>query len=136
MDVRKLIAEQFIVDLHRIKHDCQRLRDFRHLFNELTSLFTGEVKQLGRVPLEHQHRPTREELILVKIRDREIQINDLMVLERPRARAGFAGHASRTSTRSPTPAFTRSVARPLLVNSSSRSSLLINADNVRDGECA
>src|SRR5438034_4769211 len=73
MDVRKLIAEQFIVDLHGIKHDRQCLRDFRHLLYELTALFTGEVKQLGCMPLEHQHRPPREELILVKIRDREIQ---------------------------------------------------------------
>ena len=65
MDVGKLVAKQLVVDLHGVECDCQGRGDFRHLFNQLASLIASEVEQFGRMTLEHQHGPAREELVIM-----------------------------------------------------------------------
>ena len=89
--VGKLVAEQLVVDPYSVEHDGQGARDFRDFFDELASLFPGQVEQLGRMPLEHQHRPTWEKLIIMQIRDREPELGDLVILGRPLPGAGFTG---------------------------------------------
>src|SRR5437016_6824820 len=92
VNVRELVAEQLIVDLDGIEHDGKRARKFRHLFDELTAFFSGEIKQLGRMTLEHQHGPAGEELIVVEVRDRESKVGDLVILGRPLPCANLTSH--------------------------------------------
>ena len=57
MDVRKLVAEQFIVDLHRppfLGKDRCHPGDF---FYEAAALLTREMEEFGRVALQYEHGP-------------------------------------------------------------------------------
>ena len=92
VNVRELVAQQFVVDLDGVEHDDQRARDFRHLFDELNAFFPCQIEQLGRVPLEHQHGPSGEKLIVVEVRDRESQLGDLVILGRPLPCADLTTH--------------------------------------------
>src|SRR5438093_12233794 len=92
VNVRELVAEQLVVDLDGIEHDGQRARDFRDFFYELAALFPREVEQLGRMPLEHQHRSARKELIIMQVGDREPEFGDLVILPRPPPCTDFTGH--------------------------------------------
>src|SRR5438132_7810167 len=95
VNVRELVAEQLIVDLDGIKHDGQCARDFRDFFYELAALFPCEVEQLGRMTLEHQHRPAWKELVITEVGDREPQLRNLVVLRRPLPCTDLTGHGDK-----------------------------------------
>ncbi len=54
MDVGKLVAEELIIHLYRLKDLGEGFRDSTYFLYHLTSFCRCQLKQFHRVPLEHQ----------------------------------------------------------------------------------
>lgn len=93
VDMRELVAEQFVVDLHGIERHVQRQRDFRDFLNEPAPLILGQVKQFDGMTLEHEDGPAREKLIVMQVGLAEIKIGDPVILAGPLSCAGFTVHS-------------------------------------------
>ena len=90
MNMRKLVAEEFVVDLLGFKDLRENLGDQIRFFYQLNPLSWCQVKELRGMPLKNHHRPSGEKLIVMEIGVRQSKVGDEMVLPRPGALAGFA----------------------------------------------
>ena len=91
MDVWQLIAEQFIVDLHRVPFLGEQGGHLGDFFDETAAFLAREMKEFGRVALQDEHRPAGKELVVVQIGVGETAIGDEMILARPGADTRLAG---------------------------------------------
>lgn len=91
MDVRQLVAEEFVVDLSGSIDLCKRLGDEVHVFHQLHPFRRRQVKELRCMALEDEDGPAGKELIVVQIGFRESEIRDEMIGSRPGFCAGLAG---------------------------------------------
>ena len=76
MDVSDLITEQLVVHLVGTEDAGQRLRHPGDFLHQRGPLGRREREQLGRVTLQHQHRPAGKELIIVEVRNGLIEVGD------------------------------------------------------------
>ncbi len=90
VDVGELVAEEFVINLLGLIDLRDNFGEEAHFFHQLNPLRRSQMKQLGRVALEDDDGPAREELILMQIGLGEAQVRDEMVFSRPAALAGLA----------------------------------------------
>ena len=90
VDVRKLVAEEFVIDLLGLEDLDQSLGDSVDFFHQLNPFRRGQMKQFGCVAFENDDGPAGKELILVQIDLGEAEVGDEMVFLRPDALAGVA----------------------------------------------
>jgi len=88
MDMRNLVAEEFVIDLAGFIGPRKDLGDESDFFYQLDPLCPGQVKQFRRVALKDQNRPAGEKLIVVEKDPRKPQIDDKVVGTGPDPRAG------------------------------------------------
>ena len=67
MNMGKLVAKEFVVDLLGLVDLGQGVGHQVHLFNQLSSFGRCELKELSGVTLKHHNRPSGEKLVFVKI---------------------------------------------------------------------
>ena len=89
--VGKLVAEQLVVDLDGLECHGERQCDFRNFLDKLAPFISCQLEQLGRMALEHQHGPTRKELVVMEVGSRESKVGDLVIFGRPLPGTGFTG---------------------------------------------
>ena len=90
VDVRQLVAEEFIVDLLGLIDLDQGFGDYVHFLHQLNPFSGSQMKQLCRVAFEEDDGPAGEELILMQIGLGEAEVGDEMVFLRPATLAGVA----------------------------------------------
>ena len=90
MEVGKLIAENFIVDLDRVKRLHKDVRHRTHFFNHSAAVVCRQVKEFRDMAFEDQHRPSGEELVFEQVRDRCAAVRNHVVGRRPLACACLA----------------------------------------------
>jgi len=90
MDMRKLVAQQFIIHFDGPKHSHQCVGDGADIFNHTVPFLGRQMEQLGGMPLQYQHRPSGKELIIEQVYGRNGAVCNPMVGGRP---CSFAGHA-------------------------------------------
>ena len=90
VDVRELVAEEFVVDLLGLIDLGQGLGDAIDLFHQLNPFRGSQMKQLRRMAFEDGDGPTREELIIMQVGFGETEVGDEMVFFRPAALADLA----------------------------------------------
>ena len=91
VDMRQLIAQQFVIDFPGAKDLCERFGHERDLFHQLNALGRRQVKQFGGVAPEDDDRPAGKELVFVQVGLGQPQVGDEVVGARPGALTGFAG---------------------------------------------
>ncbi len=91
VDVRQLVAEEFVVDLLGSIDLRERLGDPVYVFHQLYPFHRRQVKELRCVTLENEDGPAGEKLIVVQIGFRESEIRDDMIGSGPGLCAGLAG---------------------------------------------
>ena len=74
MNVRDLVAEQLVIDLPGLKDVGEGFGDEVHFLHQVDAFGRSQVKELGRVTLEDDHRPTRKELIVMEIGIRQAEV--------------------------------------------------------------
>ena len=67
VDVRELVAEEFVVDLSGLIDHRDNLGDEVHFLHQLNPFRGSQMKQLRRVAFEDDNGPAGKELIVVKI---------------------------------------------------------------------
>src|SRR5262249_23528355 len=87
VDVRDLIAEQFVIHLVGVEHAGQGLRDVRDLLNEGRPLARRQGEQFGGVALQHEYRPARKKLVVVEVRNGFAEVGDPLLGAGPLPRA-------------------------------------------------
>ena len=90
VDVRELVAEEFVVDLSGLIDSGKGFGDEVYFLHQLNPFRGSQMKQLCRVAFEDDDGPTGEELIVVTLGFRQSEGDDEMVGTGPGARAGFA----------------------------------------------
>ena len=90
MDVRKLVAEQLIVDLHGLPLLREQGCDPGHFFHEAAAFVAREVKEFRGVPFQDEHGPAGEELVVMQVGPGESAIGDEMTPVGPGADTGLA----------------------------------------------
>ena len=66
MDMRKLVAKQFIVDLHGPPFVGEHGRHLGDFFDERAAFLAREVEEFRCVALQHEHGPAGKELVVVQ----------------------------------------------------------------------
>lgn len=90
VDVGKLVAEEFVIDLLGLIDLGQGLGDQAHFLHQLNPFRGSQMKQLCRVAFEDDDGPAGKELIVVQIDFGETEVGDEMVFLRPATLAGVA----------------------------------------------
>ncbi len=90
VDVRKLVAEEFVVDLFGSIDLGKGFGYEVHFLYQLSPFRGSEMKQLCRMMFEHHNGPAGKELIFVEIGARQPEVGDEMVGFWPASLAGFA----------------------------------------------
>ncbi len=85
VDVRELVAQEFIVDLPGFTDLGQGLGHQVYLLHQLNPFRRSQMKQLCRVAFEDDDGPAGEELIVVEIGVRQPEVGDEMVGSGPGA---------------------------------------------------
>jgi len=67
MDVRELVAEEFVVDLLGVIDLREGLSDSRDFFHQLHAFRRRQVEEFRRVALKDHDGPAGEELVVVEI---------------------------------------------------------------------
>jgi len=91
VDVGKLVAEEFVIDLLGLVDLGQGLGDQAHFLHQLNPFRGSQMKQFDCMAFENDDGPAGKELILVQIDLGEAEVGDEMVFLRPDALAGLAG---------------------------------------------
>src|SRR5215204_7454381 len=91
MNMRQLIAEQLIVHFTRLENSCQGFSDMGYFFHQLKPLGWCQLEQFGRMAPEHDHRPSRKELIVMQVGLGQTQFDDQEIFSWPDALASLAG---------------------------------------------
>lgn len=114
VDVRQLVAEEFVVDLLGPIGLCERLGDQIHFFHQLHPFCWRQMKEFCRVALKDDNGPAGEELVFMEIGFRESEIHDDMIGSGPGFCAGLTGRIGhgRLALR-----HSSSVNTPFLINS-------------------
>jgi len=114
MDVRQLVAEEFVVDLLGPIGLRERLGDQGHFFHQLHPFCRRQMEEFCRVALKDDNGPAGEELVFMEIGFRETEIHDDMIGSGPGFCAGLAGRIGhgRLALR-----HSSSVNTPFLINS-------------------
>lgn len=114
VDVRQLVAEEFVVDFLGPIGLGERLGDLVHVFHQLHPFRRRQVKELRCVTLEDEDGPAGEELIVMEVGRRNAEIRDDMIGSGPGLCAGLAGRIGhgRLALR-----HSSSVSTPFLINS-------------------
>lgn len=79
VDMRHLVAQQFVVDLAGLIDLVQGFGDQVHFLDQLNAFDWRQVKELGRMAAKHQHGPAGKELIVMEIGARQSEIGDEVV---------------------------------------------------------
>jgi len=90
VDVGKLVAEEFVVDLPGLIDLGEGFGDEAYFLHQLNPFGGRQIIQFPRMALEHEDGPAGEKLIVVQIDLREPEVGDEMVGSGPAALAGFA----------------------------------------------
>lgn len=90
VDMGKLVAEEFVIDLLGHIDLGKGFGDQVHFLHQLNPFRGSQMKQLCGVAFEDDDGPAGEELILMQVGLGEAEISDEMVFFRPAALAGFA----------------------------------------------
>ena len=90
MDVGKLVAEQFIVDLHGLPRVCEHRSHLGHFFDESAAFVARKVEEFSRMTFQYQHGPAGEELVVVQIGLGQSTIGNESVPIGPGSDTGFA----------------------------------------------
>jgi len=99
VDVRQLVAEEFVVDLCGPIGLRERLGDQGDVFHQLYPFCRRQMKEFCRVALKDDNGPAGEELIVMQVDLRDAEIRDEMIGSGPGLCAGLAGrigHGSRS----------------------------------------
>lgn len=91
MDMRKLVAKEFIVDLLGLVDFSQGLGHVADLLDQLSTFGRCEMEQLGSVALKDDDCPSRKELVVMEIGFGQFEIRYEIVWLRPSPEAEFAG---------------------------------------------
>ncbi len=91
VDVRQLVAEEFVVDLLGSIDLRERLGNQVHVFHQLHPFCRRQVEELRCVMLENEDGPAGEELIVMEVGLRHAEIRDDMIGSGPGLCAGLAG---------------------------------------------
>lgn len=90
MDMRELVTEQFIIDLHRLPLLREQGRDPGHFIYEPTAFVAREVEEFRGVAFQDEHGPAWEELIVMQVGPGESAIGDELFPAGPGADTGLA----------------------------------------------
>ena len=91
VDVRELVAEEFVVDLPGLIDLGQGLGDEVYFLHQHNPFRGSQMKQLCCVAFEDYDGPAREELIVMQVGLGEAEVGNEMVFFLPAALAGLAG---------------------------------------------
>ena len=83
VNLRQLIPEQSVIDLHRAEDRRERPGHIRHLLDELVALIPAQLEEFCGMPLKRQYCPPWEELVLMQVCDGEWVLCEAMISEGP-----------------------------------------------------
>ena len=85
VDVRKLVAEEFVVDFSGSIDLGKGFGNEVHFLHQLNPFRGGQMKQFCRMAFEDNDGPAGKELIVMKIGARQFEVGDEMVGSGPGA---------------------------------------------------
>jgi len=94
VDVKELVAEEFVVDLPGLIDLGQGLGDEVYFLHQLNPFCGSQMKQLCCVAFEHYDGPAGEELIVMQVGLGEAEVGNEMVFFGPYALAGLTGRVA------------------------------------------
>ena len=88
VDMRELVAKEFVVHLSGLVDLGQGFGDQIHFLHQLNPFRGSQMKQLCRMAFEEDDGPAGEELIIMQVGLGEAEVGDEMVFFRPDVLAG------------------------------------------------